>query len=77
MQKSDIKDTLARTGFVFTDLGGGARVTATGPEIPGPVGQKTHVRVKKNGETLHNSEHPNNTTAARKYVELVEEYSHT
>jgi hypothetical protein len=74
MDAQSIKDTLARSGFVFTDLDSGARVAASGPQVPGPVGVKSRVRVQKNGETLHTSTHSNNATAARKYVELVEEY---
>ena len=74
MDAQSIKDTLARSGFVFTDLDSGARVTASGPQVPGPIGQKTVVRVEKGGETVHKSTCHNNATAARRYVELVEEY---
>jgi len=74
MDAQSIKDNLARNGFVFTDLDSGARVTANGPRVPGPVGQKTVVRVQVDRETIHTSKHHNNATAARRYVELVEKY---
>ena len=74
MEAQSIKDNLARSGFVFTDLDSGARVSASGPEVPGPVGQKTFVRVEKGGETLHKSKHPSNGAAASQYVQLVEEH---
>ena len=77
MQKSDIKDNLNRSGFVFTDLDGGGRITAHGPKVPGPIGEKTTVRVQKGGETLHTSTHASNGAAASTYVQLVEEYSDT
>jgi hypothetical protein len=74
MEAQSIKDNLARSGFVFTDLDSGARVSASGPRVPGPVGQDSVVKVQRNGDVLHKSSHHNNATAARRYVELVEEY---
>jgi len=51
MDKSDIKDNLDRTGFVFTDVdtpGGRVRVTARGPRVPGgEVGRKTTVKAQR------------------------------
>jgi hypothetical protein len=79
MDKSSIKSSLARNGFVYTDLGSGARVTARGPKTPADPGndgeRPTVVRVQKGGEQLHRSSHSTRGTAARRYVELVGEYS--
>jgi hypothetical protein len=81
MQKSSIKDSLARNGFVFTDLDSGVRVTARGPKTPAdPVNdgeRDTVVKAQRNGETLSRSSHSTRGTAARQYVELVDEYSDT
>jgi len=74
MDRSSIKENLNRSGFVFTDLDSGARITARGPTVPGPIGKKTTVRVQKGGETLHTSTHASNGAAASTYVQLVEEY---
>jgi len=78
MQKSSIKDSLARNGFVFTDLDGGVRVTARGPKTPADPGndgeRDTVVKAQRNGEILSRSAHSTRGTAAGRYVELVEEY---
>ena len=80
MDKSGIKDNLARTGFVFTDLdapGGTVRVAARGPQSPSTEGgeRETVVKVQRGSDVLHTSSHHNRATAARRYVELVEEHS--
>lgn len=76
MQKSDVRDTLDRSGFCFTDLDNGIRVTARGPRVPGgEVGRKTHVAVRKGSETLASERCHSNAQAARKYVNLVEKHS--
>ena len=81
MQKSDIKDTLARSGFVFTDLDSGPRVTARGPKSPAGPGndgeRETVVRVVSDGVDVEYEKHRSRGVAARRYVELVEEYSDT
>ena len=78
MQKSDIKDHLARTGSVFTDLDSGVRVSAMGPKTPADPGsdgeRDTVVWVVSGGEDLEYEKHSTRATAARRYVELVEEY---
>jgi len=74
MKKSAVKDALARSGFVLTDLDSGARISASGPQVPGPVGQKTLVCLRDGGETVHRSRHASNAAAARRYVQLVERY---
>jgi hypothetical protein len=73
MQKSEIKDQLRRTGCSYTDLDNGVRVSALGPQSPGSEG-KTEVRVSREGEELHLSQHPTHGTAAKQYVDLIEEY---
>ena len=81
MQKSDIKQKLARSGFVFTDVetpGGTVRITARGPQSPSTEGsaeeRETVVKAQHEGEVLERSSHHNRATAARRYVELVEKY---
>ena len=81
MQKSDIKQKLARSGFVFTDIetpGGTVRVTARGPKLPADPAndgeRDTVVEAQRKGEVLERSSHHNRATAARRYVELVEKY---
>jgi len=71
MQQSDVKDKLDRSGFVFTDLGDHARITANNP---GHVGAKTVVTIRRGSKTIHRSKHHSNAAAARQYVELVEQY---
>lgn len=79
MQKSSIKDSLARNGFVFTDLESGVRVMARGPKSPAdPVNdgeRDTVVRVVENGVDVEHSQHRSRGAAAGRYVELVDEYS--
>jgi hypothetical protein len=82
MDRSSIKDNLARSGFVFTDLstpGGTVRITARGPQPPsteGRAGERdTVVKVQRGSDVLHKSSHHNRATVARRYVELVEEHS--
>ena len=79
MDRSSIKDSLARNGFVFTDLDSGHRVTARGPKTPADPGndgeRKTVVRVVSDGVDVEYEAHRSRGTAARRYVELVEEYS--
>ena len=82
MQASTIKNSLARRGFVFTDLdtpNGRVRITARGPKSPADPGndgeRDTVVRAQRDGETLHRSAHRSRGSAARRYVELVGKYS--
>lgn len=79
MDRSSIKDSLARNGFVFTDLDTGVRVTARGPKTPADSendGERdTVVKAQKNGDVLHRSSHRSRGIAARRYVELVEKHS--
>lgn len=81
MQKKDIKDRLARTGFVFTDLDtpeGRVRVTARGPKSPsteGRAGERdTVVKAQRGGTVLERESCRSRGTAARRYVELVEKH---
>jgi hypothetical protein len=77
MDKSDIKDNLDRTGFVFTDVdtpGGRVRVTASGPRSPGgDIGQKTIVKAQRNGDVLASRECASNGHAASVYVSYVDD----
>jgi hypothetical protein len=79
MNKSDIKDKLDRSGFVFTDLvtpDGRVRVTARGPRVPGgEIGRKTQVAVRRGSETLDSRRCHSNGHAASVYVDFVDEYS--
>jgi hypothetical protein len=78
MEKSSIKDSLARNGFVFTDLDSGVRITARGPKTPADPGdgeRKTVVRAVKDGVDVAHSTHRSRGAAAGRYVELVDEYS--
>ena len=81
MQKKDIKQKLARNGFVFTDLDSGVRVTALGPKSPADPhsdGERnTVVKAQRNGDVLERESCHNRAVAARRYVELVDEYSDT
>ena len=81
MQKSSIKESLARNGFVFTDLDSGVRVTARGPKTPADPGsdgeRATVVRVVENGVDVEHSQHSTRGSAAGRYVELVDEYGGT
>jgi hypothetical protein len=78
MDTSSIKDSLARNGFVYTDVGD-VRVTARGPKTPADPGndgeRSTVVRVVKDGADVEHSTHRSRGAAARRYVEHVEEYS--
>lgn len=78
MQPQSIKNRLSRTGFVFTDLDSGVRVTARGPKSPADPGndgfRDTVVKAQRNGQILERSSHHNRATGARRYVELVEVY---
>jgi len=79
MEAQSIKSSLARNGFVFTDLDSGARITARGPKTPADPAndgeRSTVVEVRRGGEHVHRSSHASRGVAARRYVELVEEYS--
>jgi hypothetical protein len=79
MEKSSIKDSLARNGFVFTDLDSGVRITARGPKTPAGPGtdgeRDTVVRAVKDGVDVEHSTHRSRGAAAGRYVELVDEYS--
>jgi len=76
MDKSSIKDSLARNGFVFTDLDSGVRVTARGPRVPGgKIGRKTFVKAQRNGDVLDSRRCHSNGHAASVYVDFVDEYS--
>jgi hypothetical protein len=78
MDKSSIKSKLDGSGFVFTDLDSGVRVTARGPRVPGgEIGRKTLVRVQRGGETLASRKCSSNGHAASVYVDFVDEYSTT
>jgi hypothetical protein len=75
MEKSDIKSKLDRSGFVFTDLDSGVRITARGPQSPGgDIGAKTYVKAQRNGSVLDSRECASNGHAASVYVQYVEEY---
>jgi hypothetical protein len=81
MDKSSIKKRIRRTGFVFTDLDSGVRVTARGPKSPADPGndgeRQTTVRAMKGGRTVHESRHSTRGAGASKYVALVEKHSDT
>ena len=75
MEKSDIRSKLDRSGFVFTDLDSGVRITARGPQSPGgEIGAKTHVKAQRSGEVLNSRECASNGHAANIYVQYVEKY---
>lgn len=78
MQKQSIKNRLARNGFVFTDLDSGVRVTARGPKLPADPPndgfRDTVVKAQRNGTVLKRESCRSRGTAARRYVELVEDY---
>jgi hypothetical protein len=77
MDKSDIKDSLDRSGFVFTDVdtpGGRVRVTASGPRVPGgEVGRKTTVKAQQDGDVLASRECASNAHAASVYVSYAQD----
>lgn len=76
MDKSSIKETLDRSGFCYTDLDNGVRITARGPQVPGgEIGRKTQVAARKGSETLASERCHSNAQAASKYVEFVEKHS--
>jgi len=76
MQKSDIRKKLDRSGFVFTDLDNGVRVTARGPQVPGgEIGRKTQVTARNGSEELDSRRCHSNGQAASVYVDFVNEYS--
>lgn len=78
MQKQSVKNRLARTGFVFTDLDSGVRVTARGPKSPADPpndGERnTVVKAQRNRDVLERESCHNRAVASRRYVELVDEY---
>ena len=78
MEAQSIKDNLARSGFVFTDLDSGHRVTARGPKSPADPGndgnRETVLRVVSDGVDVEYEKHRSRARAARRYVELVEKY---
>jgi len=76
MEKSSIKENLDRSGFVFTDLDNGVRVTARGPQVPGgEIGRKTQVTARKGSETLDSRRCHSNAQAASVYLDFVDEHS--
>jgi len=77
MKKSAIKSKLRRSGFVYTDLGSGVRVTARGPQSPSTEGtgeERTVVKAQRDGEILDSTTEPTHTAAASRYVQYLEKH---